>query len=269
MKGLLLFLILMSLLLAGCVGTSTPDVKATVQVAIAATLTAQPTETPVPTSRATPTPTETPTQTPTREPIPTFPPPPTRTPPPFTLSLETYEGQGFSFQYPANARLENVAPTRSAWQVISPATGEIHVIGPQVWVKPGDADWFYRGPGYELIIRTYENPDGLDAESWARNYILTSWQEARERDRPWGSLPISEEGEIDEGKVGSSAVAGEPAFWVSYFAFDSCTSTYYLTSNHQIIELSFDVYPLANQPLALIQRDVYALILDTFRLEGK
>lgn len=250
MKGLLLFLILMSLLLAACGSTPTPDVKATVQVAIAATLTAQPTDTPMLTPRATPTP------------IPTFPPRPIATPPPFTLPLATHKGQGFSFQYPANARLENVAP-------IPLATGEIHVIGPEVWVKPGDADWSYRGPAYELIIRTYENPEGLDAESWARNYILASWQEARERNRPWGSLPVSEEGKIDEDKVGSSVVAGQPAFWVSYFSFDSNTYAYYLTSNHQIVELSFDDYPLENQPLATVQGHVYALILGTFRLEGK
>lgn len=263
MKRLLLFLILMSLLLAGCISTSTPDVKSTAQVAIAATLTAQPTETSMPT------PTETPTHTPTREPIPTFPPPPTKTPRPFTLSLETYKGQGFSFQYPANARLENVAPTKSAGQVISPATAEIRVIGPQVWIKPGDADWFYRGPAYELIVRTYENPEGLDAESWARNYILTSWQEASERHQPWGSLPVSEKGEIDEDEVGSSIVAGQPAFWVSYFAFDSYISAYYLTSNHRVVELSFRLYPLENQPLAMVQEDMYALVLGTFRLEGK
>jgi hypothetical protein len=263
MKELLLFLILMSLLLAGCVSTSPSDVKSTVQVAIAATLTARPTETPMPT------PTETPTRTPTHEPIPTFPPPPTKTPPPFALSLETHEGQGFSFQYPANARLENVAPTKRAWQVISPATAEIHVIGPEVWVKPGDADWSYRGLAYELIVRTCENPEGLDAESWARNYILTSWQEARERGRPWGSLPVSEEGEIDEDKVGSRVVAGQPAFWVSYFSFDSNIYAYYLTGNHQIVELSFYDYPLVNQPLAVVQQDVYALILGTFRLEGR
>jgi hypothetical protein len=253
MKRLFLFIILMSLPLTACGSNPTLDVETTVQVAIAATLTAQPTKTSVPTLRVTSTP---------LEPIPTFPPPPTKTPPPLTLSLETYEGQGFSFRYPANARLENVA-------AISPATTEIHIIGPQVWIKPGDADWFYHGQAYELIIRTYENPDGLDAESWARNYVLASWQEAREQGSPWGSFPVSEEGEIDEGKVASSAVAGEPAFWVSYFAFDSCTSAYYLTSNHQIIELSFGVYPLANQPLALIQRDVYALILDTLRLKER
>jgi len=257
MKKFLLFLFLISsalisLLTTGCVSTSPPDTK---QAATVATLTIQPTEISTP--------------TPTRTPIPTLPPPPIKTSPPFTSSLETYEGQGFSFQYPANARLESVAPTRSAWQATSPATAEIHVIGPQVWVKPGDADWSYRGPAYELTARTYDNPEELDAESWARNYILTSWQEAREKGRPWGALPVSEKGEIDEDKVGSSIVAGQPAFRVSYFNFDSSISAYYLTSDHQVVELSFSLYPLENQPLATVQEDIYALILNTFHLEGR
>jgi hypothetical protein len=293
MKALFLCLALMGLLLAGCVGAVTPDVESTVQVAIAATLTAQPTETATetptrtptrdvdstvqvavaatltaqPTKTSMPTPTETPTCTPTPKATPTLALPPTKTPPPFTLSLKTHQGQGFSFQYPANARLEKVTPTRKAWQVSSPAIDQIHVIGPQVWVKPGDADWSYSGSAYYVTIRTYENPKGLDAESWARDYILTSWREARERNRPWGALPVSEEGEIDEDKVGSSAIAGQPAFWVSYMAFDSFDRAYYLSINHQIVELSFRLYPLANQPLAMVQRDVYALILGTFHPE--
>jgi hypothetical protein len=152
---------------------------------------------------------------------------------------------------------------------IPPATSEIHVIGPIVWVKPGDADWSYNGPSYELVIRTYENPDELDAESWARDYILSSWKKAKERNEPWGSLPVSEEGVIEEDRVGSSVVAGQPAFWVNYFAFDSDHPAFYLTGNGLVIELSFCDYPLENQPLAAIQQDVYALIIGTFRLKGK
>ncbi|MGD8997570.1 MAG: hypothetical protein PVH80_05635 [Anaerolineae bacterium] len=219
----------------------------------------------IPTAQAT----ETPTHTPTREPIPTFPHPPTTTPSPFTLSLETYEGEGFSFQYPANARLKSVAPTRSAWQVVSPATAEIHVIGPPVWVKPGDAAWAYRGPAYELIARTYENPKALDAESWARDHILASWQEARDRGRPWGSLPVSEEGDVDEDRVGRSIVAGQPAFWVSYFGFDSSIRAYHLTVDQKVLEVRFRLHPLENQPLATVQEDIYALVLGTFCLGPK
>ena len=227
--------------------------------------TVAPTATPTPpraTATTAPTVTVTPAPTATREPMSTFPPPPAKTPSPLTLSLKTYAGQGFSLRYPANARLENIAAS-------SPVMTEMHIIGPQVWIKPGDADWVYRGPAYELIIRTYENPEGLDAESWTRNYILTSWQEARERDWPGGSFPVSAEGEIDEDEVGSRVVAGQPAFWVNYFAFDSYINAYYLTSNHQIVGLSFYDHPLGNQPLAMVQGDVYALLLDTFRLEGE
>jgi hypothetical protein len=295
MRRLLLVLTLTSLLLVGCASTPHPDVESTVHVAVAATLTAQPSETPTrmltreptPISISTPTfdvkstvqvavaatltaqPTKTPTCTPTRELTPTVRPLSTKAPPSLAFSLETYRAQGFSFQYPVNARLESVTPAGMAWQAVSPATTQIHVSGPEIWIKPGDADWSYRGPAYRLIIRTYENPEALDAEAWARNYILTSWQEARRLKRPWGALPVSEQGEIDEDKVGSSMIAGQPTFWVNYFGFDKNIIACYLVSGHQVVEVMFFSYPLENLPIAAVQRDVYALILDTFRLTGQ
>jgi hypothetical protein len=296
MKAATVLLIAMGLLLAGCARPATPDVASTVQAAVAATLTAQPTGTSMPTSTVTPTPTgtpelastvqaalaatltarptetsvptptETPAPTPTREQVATVPATPTAISTPYTHTLSTYQGRGFSFQYPVGARLEQVPPRRMAWQRVSPATDELHVIGPQVWVKAGDADWGYRGPAYELVIRTYENPERLDAESWAREYILASWREARERKRPWGSLPVTEEGEIDERKVERTVVAGQPAFLVWFFAFDSTQPAYYLAIDRQVVELSFRLHIVENVPIAKVQRDVYVLILSTFRL---
>jgi hypothetical protein len=35
----------------------------------------------------------------------------------------------------------------------------------------------------------------------------------------------------------------------------------------RVVELSFVDYPLPNQPLAVVQVDIYALIIDTFRFE--
>ncbi|MBN1583128.1 MAG: hypothetical protein JXA89_20635, partial [Anaerolineae bacterium] len=175
MRQRLIVLTLTSLLFVGCASTPLPDVQATVHAAVAATLTAQPTEMP--------------TRTPSPEPMPTVRPPATEVPPPLAFSLATYRGQGFSFQYPANAQVKSVSPGGMAWQAVSPATTEIHVAGPEIWIRPGDADWFYRGPAYSLFIRTYENPEALDAEVWARNYILSSWQEAKRLERPWGALP--------------------------------------------------------------------------------
>lgn len=253
-----LLLILTTLMLTACGSTKTPDVKTIVQVTAVATPTARPTDTPTPTPNVTSTPPGIPARAPTGEPILAFPPAPKLSP--FTISLATYKGQGFSFKYPANARVENAAP-------VSPAIDEIPLVGPLVWVRPGDADWFYNGPAYELTIRTYRNPDGLDVESWTRNYILTSWQKARDQGMPWGALPVSENGTIEESRVGSLIVGGQSAFWVNYFAFDSDLLAFYLSSDSRIIELDFYDYPLENQPLATIQQDIYALIIGTFHLE--
>jgi hypothetical protein len=305
-KAVPIFLASMLLLLAGCASTCTPDrassvqvaiaatlttppaetslpiptlsptrtliaeIASTVQVAVAATLTAQPTETsvPAPTETPLPTPTETPACTPTRELAPTWPATPIATSSRYTHTLGTYRGRGFSFQYPVGARLAQVPPGKDPWQRVSLATDEIHVIGPQVWIKAGDADWGYRGPAYELVIRTYENPQGQDAESWARNYLLVSWREAQERNRPRGSLPVSEAGEIDERRVESVVVAGRPSFLAWFFTFDSTTPAYYVATDRQIVELSFRLHIVENVPIAKVQRDVYVLILNTFRLEG-
>jgi hypothetical protein len=195
---------------------------------------------------------------------------PPEVPPTYTLDLETWHGPGFSFQVPAHARVEKVPlPRRRAWQLASPATSQIRVLGPLVWVKPGDANWSRSGPAYTLRVRTYENPEALDAEAWARAYLLDSWRQAVEQDRPRGSLPVSEGGEIVEKSVGPAQIAGQPAFRVGYYAFDSGVLAYYVAGDRQIVELSVQLYPLANEPLTLVQRDAYALILSTFRLEEK
>lgn len=98
MKQLQTLLVLISLLLAACGGTTatpTPDLEATVQAAIAATQAAQPTDTPVPEPTATPQPTDTPmptdTPAPTDTPVPTDTPTlkPTDTPGPTPTPTET------------------------------------------------------------------------------------------------------------------------------------------------------------------------------------
>jgi hypothetical protein len=161
--------------------------------------------------------------------------------------------------------LTEAAPGKDPWQRVVLATQEVRVIAPRVWIRHGDADWGWRGPAYELVVRTYENPDGLDAEAWARAYIRASWQEALARKRPWGSLPISETGEIDERNVEHVVVGDRPGFLVWYYSFDSSTPAYYLASDRKIVAFHFRLYPEVNQPLAMVQRDVYALVLDTLR----
>jgi hypothetical protein len=172
----------------------------------------------------------------------------------------TYDGEGFLLQYPINAQVENVT-------IDSAAVSEVRIVGPEVFVKPGNANWGYQGAAYEIIVRTYSNPENLDAESWARDYILTSWQEATEQGEPLMEPPVSESGAIIEQRVGESFVAGYPAFRVDFLAGDSYRRVFFLSYDYQVITLSFYDYPLSNQPLAMVQQDVYALIMSTFRFE--
>jgi hypothetical protein len=80
---------------------------------------------------------------------------------------------------------------------------------------------------------------------------------------------VSEEGDVDEDRVGRSIVAGQPAFWVSYFGFDSSIRAYHLTVDQKVLEVRFRLHPLENQPLATVQEDIYALVLGTFCLGPK
>jgi hypothetical protein len=171
--------------------------------------------------------------------------------------LQLHRGQGFSLRYPLHAQLEINPPD-------PPATHELRIIGPEVAVKPGDADWVYSGPGYEMTVRTYDNPDRLGAEQWARSNLLVMWQRARDHEMPTGGVPVTEDGEIDESQVGVAEVAGQPAFWANFFAGDSIMRHFYIANGQQVVEVSFLDTPPVNQPLDEIQQDIYALIMGTF-----
>jgi len=81
--------------------------------------------------------------------------------------------------------------------------------------------------------------------------------------------PVSENGEIIEEQVGRSIVAGEAAFWANFLAGDSYRRTFFLANKRQVVALSFYDYPLENQPLAMVQGDVFALMMSTFRFENR
>jgi hypothetical protein len=175
--------------------------------------------------------------------------------------LQTYIGQGISFQYPLNARVEPADP----WP---PATGEIHIVGPDISIKPGDADWVYSGPAYDLTISFYDNPDALNVETWARNYLISVWEEAQELGAP-ATMPVDDTGAIKEEYVGTAVIAGLPAYWIEWFGGDSAILTYYVVHGEQVVAMSFHDYPLPNQPLNEFQMDIYSLLMATFQFENE
>ena len=171
-----------------------------------------------------------------------------------------YKGSGYSFRYPANAYIDTLSTDSSALD-------EIRIRGPQIAVKPGYDTWVYEGPSYELTIKIYENKNNQDAEEFGRNYILTTWQNARQRGDVTGYLPVTENGQVDENLTGKIFVAENLAFWANYFAGDATIRNFFLANERVVILFSFNDYPLANQPLALIQQDIYGMIMGTFLFE--
>jgi hypothetical protein len=205
------------------------------------------------------------TSTPSEEPSPTYTQAlsilPASSQPLRSEGLQTYIGQGISFQYPLNARVEPADP----WP---PATSEIHIVGPDISIKPGDADWVYTGPAYELTISFYDNPDALDVETWARNYLISAWEEAQELGAP-STMPVDDTGAIKEEYVGTAVIAGHPAYWIEWFGGDSAIMAYYVAHGEQVVAMSFHDYPLPNQPLNEFQKDIYSLLMATFRFESE
>lgn len=264
-------LLALALAVSACSAAATPDVQPTIQAAVQATLAAQP---------AAPTPDleaaiqaaveaaletaalETAALETAAQPTPSAPALPSPAPEldaPFGLSLRTYSGAGFTLQLPEGAEVESLA-------VAAPRTSEVIVRGPEIWVRAGDAGWTVQGPAYELTLRTYANPDDLDAESWARAHLQAAWQRARDLDEPTGALPVHEDGSPMEDALASAVVGGQPAFLVSYLAFDSYIRAFYIAGPEGIVEISVRDSPVENHPLARMQLDLYAAILGSFRL---
>jgi hypothetical protein len=172
--------------------------------------------------------------------------------------LAEFQGDGYSFFYPIEATIEITTPQ-------APQTSVVTVIGPVVQQMIGQAD--LTGPGYTIVVRTYENPDGLDAEAWGRGYLISLWERILAEGGPM-SIPVSQEGVIREDDVGTTTVASQPAFWIEWFGGDHARMEYFIANGNQIVSFSFGDYPPANQPLNEVQQGVYSLIMGTLKLEG-
>jgi hypothetical protein len=158
-----------------------------------------------------------------------------------SVGVERFVGNGFSLRYPAGARL--VEPAESPTEQI------VRIAGPDIALRPADADWVQGGAGYMLDVITYENPERLTAQAWVEQHILSVET-------------------LSPPKVADAVVAGEPAIRVAAFGGDSEIVTYYLARGERVVGLRYSDIPVANSPIAQLQRDIYALVLGSFRWEG-
>jgi hypothetical protein len=199
----------------------------------------------------------------TAAPVPSDTASPTETPsePYSSAGLQEFTLPGITVYYPEGAHVETL-------EASPPALESYSIIGSEISIKPGDADWFFSGPAYELAVRMYDNPDKLDAETWARAYLISLWNQAVEMGGPM-TVPVDESGAVKEEYVEKTRVAGYDAFRIEWFGGDSAIMEYFIAHGARVLSFSFRDYPVPNQPIAEPQTDIYALIMGTLHLEAE
>jgi hypothetical protein len=169
---------------------------------------------------------------------------------PASYGLQVYDGGTFWFMVPANAHLEAVSDT------------ELQITGPDIAIRPADADFTIQGPAYQINVTIYENPEALPVDQWAQQQILSDWQAAMSQGAP-NTFPVTDDGIIDENKFRVVNVGSLPAARADYFGGDATIVQMYTGSGSTIVMFRYREEILPNNPLATVQQDVYALIMNT------
>jgi len=171
--------------------------------------------------------------------------------------LMLYQGDGWWFHYPEQAMLNVVSET------------ELSVVGPFVKIRHADYDAVIEGPAYQVDIAVYDNPERVFPEVWAERQILADWQALQAAGGP-NPLPVAEDGlSLDLSKVQGIIINGLPAFKVEFFGGDARIWHVYLPANDKIVVFSYRENIIENDPLALMQLDIYTLILNTFEVAAE
>lgn len=171
-------------------------------------------------------------------------------PVPRSDGLQPYMGDGWWFLYPANATLETVSDT------------EVRVMGPDISIRPADMDFMVSGPAYQISVTVFDNPERVFPEVWAQNKILADWQAAMAEGAP-NTFPVTDDGQLDPDKFSVLIVGNRPAVQAEFFGGDAALMHVYIGSGDKIIMFVYRAEMLPNNPLAVMQVDVYNLIMST------
>jgi len=174
---------------------------------------------------------------------------------PFSVGLKQYQGQYLQFSYPSSAKLQLVSNKES------------FLLGPQIVpVQSADATSnVHQGESkyaYQIHIIVHDNPMKLAADVWAKDFITREWKHTQGGPDIY---PITQDGHIMEDFVSYVQVGDEKAFMVDVFGFDYNTRSLYFSKDNIVIEMIFTLYPLETDPTAVLQKDIYALILGSLR----
>ena len=164
--------------------------------------------------------------------------------------LSLYQGEGFSLLIPSNA-------------IVRRNQNGTVVLGPLVDFRSVTTGAHSMSWAYSLTIKVHDNPDELSGEDFARRDIARMFENARAIDAPLGGLPVDSDGRIDEEATSQRTVAGQPAFGILFFGFDSLDHHLFISRGNRIYEIVIEDTSYDRHPLAQVQMDVYALMLAT------
>jgi hypothetical protein len=170
--------------------------------------------------------------------------------PPRRDNMQLYEGDGWWFFYPMNATLEQAGENT------------LKILGPDIRFRAADYDVTFQGPAYEMQVWVYDNPERVFPEVFAQEQIIAEWQELRQGGP--NPLPVLEDGvTLDPEKVSSPIIANLPAFKAQFFGGDSYVYRVYIGTDPMVVFNYVEQIP-ENHPLALMQTDIYDMIINSF-----
>ncbi len=183
--------------------------------------------------------------------------------------LVNHPGLGYTLSVPAGAEVTQL-PIDASMPLSARARMEgvqewKEIRGPEVEMLRSDTGTPHAAPAYALDVIVYDNPERLDAETWARTRILDEWRRASETGAPLGGLPV-QDGAIREDRVERTTVAGEPAFLARYWGGASDYITCYLANDARVVALRYELISVRNEPLGLAQEHAALLLMSTLRL---
>jgi len=170
--------------------------------------------------------------------------------------VQLYSGDGWSFLYPLNATVETISET------------ELQVVGPEIAIRPADADFTVSGPAYQMSVMIYDNPERVFPEVWAEQQILADWQAAGAGSGP-NPYPVTSDGQLDPEKFAAIIVANLPAAKAEFFGGDAAVFNIYFSTGDKIVVFSYRAEPELNNPIALMQLDIYMLMINSFTVTAE
>ena len=179
----------------------------------------------------------------------------------FSVGLNRYKGQFVTFQYPSSAQLKLISPKESyLLGPIIPAHAPSPTNNATTTENPTLENSKY---AYQIHIQVHDNPMHLRTDDWLQDYLINEWKQTQGGPN---ILPVTHDGHLMTDFINTVQVGKARALMVDIFGSDYNTRSLFFAKDSVVIEMSFVLYPQDSEPLSLLQKDIYALILGTLDL---